>query len=137
MHPGRTPTVWRARSSCIACNLCCWDTEMLLLPEDVERLEALGYRREEFAEPDDRGLLRLRNTPRGHCVFLDPSTGRCRVYEHRPLGCSFYPIVLDPRSLEPHLDPECPLAHTTRPGEIRRARALARRFRSIAGRAQG
>lgn len=107
---------------------------MLLLPEDIQRLEALGYRREDFAETLENGLVRLKNTPGGHCVFLDPRTGRCRVYEHRPLGCSFYPIVLDPHSLDTHLETECPLHHTTTNRELKRAKKLARAFGRLARR---
>ncbi len=83
---------------------------MPLTEEDIERLEALGYRREEFAVRGPDGVWRLRNVD-GHCVFLDPSTGRCRVYPHRPMGCRLYPLVYVPGE-GVTVDPECPLAST-------------------------
>jgi len=92
---------------CLTCGACCRGTEMLLLREDVERLEGLGFRREEFAV-EREGFLRLRNTG-GLCVFYDAGTGRCRVYDARPLGCRLYPLVFD-EERGVLLDPECPLA---------------------------
>ena len=87
------------------CDRCCWGTEMPLTEEDVARLESLGFRREEFSVVKD--VVRVLRNVDGHCFFLDPSTGRCRVYEHRPLGCRLYPLVYVP-GVGVDLDPECP-----------------------------
>lgn len=94
-------------SFCRSCGVCCRATEMVLLSEDAERLEQLGYRREDFAV-ESGGLLRLRNVG-GYCYFYDRATGLCRVYEHRPLGCRLYPLVFD-EARGVLLDPECPLS---------------------------
>uniref|UniRef100_A0A7C3WJT7 YkgJ family cysteine cluster protein n=1 Tax=Thermofilum pendens TaxID=2269 RepID=A0A7C3WJT7_THEPE len=80
---------------------------MPLLREDLERLEGLGLKREDFAVERD-GFLRLRNTG-GYCVFYDIGSGRCKVYGARPLGCRLYPLVFD-EERGALLDPECPLA---------------------------
>ncbi len=32
----------------------------------------------------------------------------CKIYEIRPFGCQFYPIVLDPSSNRCSYDTECP-----------------------------
>ncbi|MEM1852797.1 MAG: YkgJ family cysteine cluster protein [Thermofilaceae archaeon] len=117
-----TPTVWVARPHCLSCGLCCRETEMVLTPSDVERLELLGYRREEFAVYDGR-FHRLRNVD-GRCFFY--RGGRCVVYDYRPIGCSMYPIVIDPESGSVEVDRFCPLAYMTTPGELRRAEKLAR-----------
>ncbi len=72
----------------------------------MQRLEALGYRREEFAVYED-GEWRLRNI-NGHCYFLEPGRG-CRIYPYRPVGCRLYPAVC----IEGHgvaVDAYCPLA---------------------------
>ena len=72
------------------CVKCCIATQMPLSERDIERLERLGYRREEFATRVE-GEWRLRNI-NGRCYFLDPERG-CRVYQQRPLGCRLYPAV--------------------------------------------
>ena len=116
------PAIWLARPECLRCGLCCVDTEMILTPSDIARLEALGFRREYFAVSDGR-FYRLKNVD-GHCVFF--RDGRCIVYEYRPIGCSMYPIVIDLESGEVVVDTACPLAHTTSEAELKRARRYAR-----------
>jgi len=96
---------------------------MVLTPSDVSRLEALGYRREEFAVLRG-GFYRLRNV-RGRCYFL--RGGRCVVYEYRPIGCSMYPIVIDVEKGGVALDEECPIAGETTGEELKLARAYAKR----------
>jgi len=91
------------------CGKCCYDTEMILLPQDIMELEQLGFPREYFVVIDN-GLPRLRNID-GHCVFLDPSTNKCIVYRHRPLGCRLYPLVYDVDKNEVIVDKLCPKAH--------------------------
>jgi len=80
---------------------------MPLTEEDVERIEALGYRREEFSVVMG-GVMVLRNVD-GHCFFYDEGRG-CRIYPYRPLGCSLYPVVYDVDSGEAVVDDYCPLA---------------------------
>ena len=82
---------------------------MPLTEEDIERIESLGYRREDFVVVGDDGIPRLRNVD-GHCVFLDVKTGRCKIYPYRPLGCRLYPLVYVP-GVGVTVDPECPLAN--------------------------
>lgn len=118
----RVETVWRPRSYCLSCALCCTATEMILTPSDIERIEMLGFKREDFAEIRD-GFYRLKNVE-GCCVFLRGN--RCTIYDYRPIGCSLYPIVIDAETGDVVLDRECPLAATTTPGELSKARRLAR-----------
>lgn len=65
---------------------------MLLSRGDVRRLEGQGYRPDEFSVEGSHGLVRLRNLD-GWCYFYDRGAARCRVYEHRPVGCSTYPVI--------------------------------------------
>lgn len=90
------------------CAACCYDTEMPLTAEDLRRLESLGYRSEEFSTCKG-GLLRLKNVD-GHCVFLEPATGRCRVYAYRPAGCRLYPLVYNTYTGTVEVDKQCPRA---------------------------
>ncbi len=90
------------------CGKCCYYTEMILLPRDIERIKKLGYRLEEFIVYRE-GIPRLRNID-GHCIFLDPSTNKCMIYSDRPLGCRLYPLIYDLELGEPVIDPYCPHA---------------------------
>jgi len=83
---------------------------MPLTEEDIERIERLGYRREDFVVIGDDGIPRLKNV-NGHCVFLDVETGKCKIYPYRPLGCRLYPLVYVP-GVGVTVDTECPKAHT-------------------------
>ena len=98
-----------ASTPCIekGCSRCCEATEMPLSPGDVRRLVgAQGLHPDAFSIEVD-GTRRLRNDPaRDVCVFLD-AEGLCTVFEHRPLGCRFYPLVLDEED-EAFLDDLCP-----------------------------
>ena len=97
------------RSECLKCGLCCVETEMILLPDDIALIKRLGYSVDEFAVFQG-GYWRLRNVD-GHCYFYDPVSGKCRIYEHRPLGCRIYPIIYV-EGYGPAIDSECPLADT-------------------------
>ncbi len=72
------------------CHDCCVETRMTLTEADVHRLEGAGFR--DFAHLNGDGDLELVNIS-GSCMFLDRE--RCRVYELRPEGCRFYPLVVD------------------------------------------
>ena len=65
---------------------------MLLSKEDIERLERLGFSREDFTVSGGDGLTRLRNVG-DWCYFYDSEDKKCQVYEHRPLGCFIYPVI--------------------------------------------
>ena len=65
---------------------------MMLTNEDIERLERVGYDRQKFARYDRHGFVRLKNR-HGSCVFYDIEKCRCKIYEHRPLGCRIYPVI--------------------------------------------
>lgn len=73
------------------CYQCCVDTEMTLSEEDITRIEKLGYKIEEFLEEKD-GFMALRNID-NHCIFLKNKI--CSIYEIRPQGCKFYPLIYD------------------------------------------
>ncbi len=118
----RVKTVWRPRSYCLSCGICCTATEMILTTSDIERIERLGFKREDFAELVD-GFFRLKNVE-GRCVFFKDN--RCTIYDYRPIGCSLYPIVIEAETGDVTLDRECPLSAATTPEELSKARRLAR-----------
>jgi len=71
------------------CCECCKETEMTLTEEDLQRIKDQGYN--DFYFIND-GYFQLRNV-NGRCYFL--KDGRCSIYENRPDGCRYYPIILD------------------------------------------
>jgi len=90
------------------CGKCCYNTEMILFKEDIERITKLGYPKEFFvAKQGNMNVLRNIN---GHCVFLDPETNKCKIYKHRPIGCRLYPLVYDASRNIVIIDAECPKA---------------------------
>ncbi|MEM0463979.1 MAG: YkgJ family cysteine cluster protein [Pyrobaculum sp.] len=101
---------------CIKCGICCIGTEMELLAEDIRRIEAAGFKLEEFAVERD-GVYRLRNVD-GHCVFYDPESRSCKIYDIRPVGCRLYPLVYNGERVE--VDKTCPTWDTVPHSEVER-----------------
>ena len=89
---------------------------MELSSKDVERLEEVGYRREEFGVIDD-GVIRLRNVD-ACCYFYSLAEKKCRVYRKRPLGCCLYPVVylVNEGAV---VDELCPMGHIISEQELR------------------
>jgi Fe-S-cluster containining protein len=101
---------------CSNCGICCEETMMELSSEDIERLEKMGYRLEEFSVTDN-GVASLRNVD-GYCVFYNRADKKCQIYEKRPMGCRLYPVVY----LENEgaiVDELCPMGHTISEQELR------------------
>ena len=92
---------------CRYCLRCCINTEMILLRSDIERISRYGYDPKYFAEKCGR-FIKLKNVG-GHCVFLDPRSKSCTIYEIRPLGCRLYPLIYV-EGMGATFDSECPLA---------------------------
>jgi Fe-S-cluster containining protein len=72
---------------------CCYDTEMLLLREDIDRISGLGYDEQFFSTTTSDGFVALKNSRMGRCVFHNGK--ECTIYENRPKGCKLYPIIFD------------------------------------------
>ncbi|ASJ16305.1 Fe-S-cluster oxidoreductase [Thermococcus chitonophagus] len=84
------------------CARCCIENDIPLREEDVERIKALGYEEEYFVDytkmfyrgPKFLGYAIKKRPFDDACVFLDPETKKCRIYEYRPLACKLYPFIL-------------------------------------------
>ena len=107
---------------CSNCGECCERTEMLLSKEDIERLERVGFSREDFTVICGDGLTRLRNVGEW-CYFYNPTEKKCQVYEDRPLGCLLYPVVysIDEGVIADEL---CPMRHTVSKHELKMKRKI-------------
>jgi Fe-S-cluster containining protein len=100
---------------------------MTLTRKDVERIEALGYDRKDFLVRVMAGFCELRNID-GNCFFYDSDTKICRIYENRPEGCRYYPIIYDARKKKCVIDKDCPSGETVSREEIRQVCHKVRRL---------
>ncbi len=93
------------------CTMCCFETEMLLTEADIQRIrEKTGSITDEFSLLDEFGYRMLKNKElrdRLQCFFLDEH-GKCTIYEIRPKGCQYYPIIWDMNIQEAVTDDYCP-----------------------------
>lgn len=81
----------------------------MLSLNDIEKIEKLGYKKDDFCFQDEDGFFKLRNVT-GNCFFLVEN--KCQIYTDRPQGCKFYPIIFDLDLNKTSLDEDCPLIHT-------------------------
>jgi Fe-S-cluster containining protein len=120
---------------CDEVRLCCTDTEMTLTQADAERIDNLGFQRKDYLVHTDDGFCQLRNVD-GYCYFYDPVSKLCRIYDSRPEGCRYYPIIYDMKKRKCVTDRDCPSRETMTREEIRKSchkvKALVNRLRSEA-----
>lgn len=91
----------RLKTNCGTCtNKCCsqpydW---VYLTSKEIYHLEVAS------SLPQEEFVVERRNTNTGHvfrtlnlpCRFLDQQTGKCKVYESRPLVCRLFPFYPEP-----------------------------------------
>jgi hypothetical protein len=87
-------------SACFACDVCCRFPEATssLRPyftrEEIRAAIARGIAPDAF--PDRTGS-KITVVPHGEgymCPAFEPATGRCGIYEDRPLDCRLYPVAV-------------------------------------------
>ncbi len=120
------PAEAEVRFECTMCGECCLGTSMELLADDLERITGLGYALNQFAARGSDGVWRLRNVD-GHCVFYDPNSKRCSIYESRPIGCRLYPLNYDDEE-GAVVDKACPAWRTVPPSEKKRLSRVLQLF---------
>jgi len=100
-------------NKCSDCGKCCLETEMLLSKEDINLIlkgSSIYFRKVDFVVKNKDGNYQLKNV-NGHCVFLDISLKLCKIYEIRPQGCRFYPMIYDIDNKKCIIDNDCPRAN--------------------------
>ena len=107
------------------CALCCKDTEMILSKKDIKRIIEAGYNEKDFCYVDQEGCYKLKNVE-GNCYFLKEN--KCIIYQIRPQGCRFYPIIFDLENNKAILDTECPLIDTISQSIVSRFSSDLRKF---------
>ena len=97
-------------NKCIDCGNCCKQTEMILSERDILCIlkdTSLNLNREDFILKSTEGHYQLKNIS-GYCFFLKKDTKICRIYELRPQGCRFYPLIYDLDYRKCIYDKDCP-----------------------------
>ena len=93
------------------CHLCCRETEMLLLKTDSMRIsKSTGIPIPDFSflTEDNQRMLRNKKVDNEEiCFFLDEN-GTCTIYNIRPEGCTYYPIIWDLTNHQAISDDYCP-----------------------------
>jgi Fe-S-cluster containining protein len=101
------------KNKCEHCGKCCYDTEMILSSQDIDFIiknSSKVLKKEDFTFKNNDGFYRLKNQM-GYCVFLDITSNKCKIYEFRPQGCKFYPLIYDFFKSKCILDEDCPRTH--------------------------
>lgn len=119
-----------ASSACFRCDVCCRfpEADSFLRPyfTQQEIAEALAHGLASGSFPERSGSqIGLVENPLGEgylCPAFDPASGRCGIYEARPLDCRLYPLALmwDAAHEEVVLgwDAKCPFMRETIPAAI-------------------
>ena len=98
------------KNRCEDCGICCIETEMILSDQDIEAIVSshkTTLRKTDFVQKTEDNFYQLKNI-NGHCFFFDGETKLCKIYEIRPQGCRFYPLIYDSDKNSCVFDIECP-----------------------------
>lgn len=101
------------KNKCENCGECCLRTEMILSKNDVDKIIKISpenLQKEDFAFKNKNGFFQLKNI-KDHCTFLEPLSKKCKIYEYRPQGCRFYPLIFDFQEKNCIFDIDCPRPH--------------------------
>ncbi|MFX1280195.1 MAG: YkgJ family cysteine cluster protein [Promethearchaeota archaeon] len=98
------------KNKCKDCGNCCLDTEMILSRKDIDIIITnyhANLRENDFIFLNNANLYQLKNY-KEHCIFFEPSRKECMIYDYRPRGCAFYPLIFDLDIKKCKLDDDCP-----------------------------
>ena len=99
------------KNKCGECDVCCTYTEMLLSKSDIKlifkkfRLKKLNLN--DFTIKNENGLYQLKNI-NDACIFYNINSKNCNIYNFRPKGCRFYPLIYDIDKNNCVFDKDCP-----------------------------
>ncbi|MHA1670488.1 MAG: YkgJ family cysteine cluster protein [Promethearchaeota archaeon] len=105
---------------CLDCGKCCLETEMLISQDDVNQIIKNfegDIEQEDFCHVSSDGYLQLKNYNH-HCYFFDMPTKTCKIYEIRPQGCKFYPLIYNLEKSKCIFDDDCPKPLILYPNKI-------------------
>jgi len=99
-----------SESICYSCGKCCVATEMILSEQDISLIldHTDSYKNEDdFTFINPEGLHQMKNID-GHCIFFNIASNKCEIYDQRPQGCRFYPLIYDQFRKKCTIDDDCP-----------------------------
>ena len=100
-------------NKCKDCGKCCLETEMILSKQDLNIIlnnTPNTLKKDDIVFKNSDGFFQLKNFMR-HCVFFNISSKECKIYELRPQGCKFYPLIYDHDNKSCVMDTDCPKTH--------------------------
>ena len=100
-------------NKCESCGECCIRTEMILSQQDIKVIiqnYPKKLKKKDFIFKNQTGFFQLKNSA-NHCLFLNYITKKCTIYEYRPQGCRFYPLIYDFMKYKCIFDKDCPRTH--------------------------
>jgi len=86
---------------------------MILSEQDINLItkkSSSNLKKEDFVFRSKSGYFQLKNI-NGHCIFFDFATKLCKIYDLRPKGCRFYPLIYNFEKKSCIFDNECPRPH--------------------------
>jgi len=98
------------KDKCENCGQCCIRTEMILSKQDINRIKKYAPKnlvKKKFVFKNEEGFFQLKNLG-NHCFFLDFQSKKCKIYDIRPKGCDFYPLIYDSSVNQCVIDKDCP-----------------------------
>jgi Fe-S-cluster containining protein len=104
---------------CPDVRICCQETEMTITRKDAEKINALGYSTTDYSHKVEDGFCELKNVD-GHCYFYDPSSKGCSIYDARPEGCRWFPVVYHYKKRKCVSDDVCPASPILTRNDIRK-----------------
>ncbi|MHA2603484.1 MAG: YkgJ family cysteine cluster protein [Candidatus Thorarchaeota archaeon SMTZ1-83] len=100
---------------------------MTITRKDAKRINALGYSTSDYSHRVIGSFSELKNVD-GHCYFYDPASKECKIYEARPEGCRWYPVVYHYTKRKCLGDDVCPASPNLTRTEIRNVCHKVRRL---------
>ena len=100
----------KMKNRCENCGECCLKTEMILSKNNVEKImknSPKKLQKKDFVLVNKEGFFQLKNI-RDHCVFFDSPSKLCKIYDYRPQGCEFYPLIYNIQNNNCIFDRDCP-----------------------------
>ncbi len=95
---------------CKDCGVCCLNTEMLISIEDIDRI-LTNYpsklKLNDFAFKITPHAYQLKNE-NNRCFFFNLEEKKCKIYEFKPTGCEFYPLIYSLDNMRCERDSDCP-----------------------------
>ena len=102
------------KKECEDCGMCCFETEMIVSKEEIKVILSnsmlINQNLQDFIYKNKEGYFQLKNRD-GHCYFFDKVSKTCKIYDIRPQGCRFYPLIYDQEKKNCILDQDCPHNH--------------------------